>query len=117
MHTYIFVDGLDVVARGYEGAVGVHPGVLLRPGGPLYPTDVVRRVRVAFGDPSDSGAGGVDIRLGLRGETVVWSDLMYPGPDGQAVVEARFHLGQYVGEIERALADHDRTWTSPPAAE
>ncbi|WP_331766028.1 hypothetical protein [Embleya sp. NBC_00896] len=55
--------------------------------------------------------------MGLRGETVVWSDLMYPGLDGRVVVEARFHLEQYVGEIERALAEHDGTGTPPEPVE
>ncbi|MGW6847385.1 hypothetical protein ACWGCK_01265 [Streptomyces virginiae] len=44
------------------------------------------------------------VRIRLRGETVIWSDLMYPGPDGTTVEEVRFHLEQYLGEIERAYA-------------
>ena len=97
VHTYLFVDGLDLMARSHHGAAGLRPGQLLRPGGPLHPADAARQVRVASLDPSDPGAGGLDIRLGLRGGTVVWSDLMYPGFDGRVVVEARFHLGAVPG--------------------
>ncbi|MDF6042260.1 hypothetical protein LRD69_08795 [Streptomyces sp. JH14] len=35
---------------------------------------------------------------------VIWSDLMYPGLDGRVIEEVRFHLEQYLGEIERAYA-------------
>jgi hypothetical protein len=44
------------------------------------------------------------VRVKLRGETVVWSDLMYPGPDGRPIEEVRFRLAQYLGEVERAYA-------------
>ncbi|MFE0517029.1 hypothetical protein [Streptomyces sp. NPDC058964] len=40
----------------------------------------------------------------LRGETVIWSDLMYPGLDGRAIDEVHFRLEQYLGEVERAYA-------------
>jgi hypothetical protein len=39
VHTYLFVDGLDVVARSDSRRAGLDPSRLLRPGGPLYPTD------------------------------------------------------------------------------
>lgn len=104
VHAYLFVDGLDLITRSNSGAVGLHPRQLLRPGGPLCPTDTARRVRVASLDPSDPDADGLDIRIRLRGETVVWSELMFPGRKLQPVEEVRFHLGCYLAEIERGYA-------------
>ncbi|WP_329208937.1 hypothetical protein OG257_18945 [Streptomyces sp. NBC_00683] len=103
MHTYLFVDGLDVIGRSDSGAVGLRPDTLLRPGGPLYPADAARSVGVA----SSQGHSGSDpatlhIRVRLRGATVVWSELMYPGLDDGVIEEVCFDLEQYVGEIERA---------------
>jgi hypothetical protein len=91
VHTYLFVDGLDVITRGDSRVLGPHPRQLLRPGGPLYPTDAARRVRVASLDPSEPDAGGLDIRVRLQGETVIWSDLMYPGRQSRVAEEVRFH--------------------------
>ncbi|MFF4548494.1 hypothetical protein [Streptomyces sp. NPDC001435] len=103
-HTYLFVDGLDVVARSDSCMAGRSPGRLLRPGGPLYPTDMPRTVDVAREELPEPGPGGLTIRIELRGETIIWSDLMYPGPDGRPIEEARFRLEQYLGEVERAYA-------------
>ncbi|WP_225448506.1 hypothetical protein [Streptacidiphilus sp. P02-A3a] len=73
------MDGLDMVARSDSRVVGLHPRQLLRPGGPLYPTDNARRVRVASLDPTEPDAGGLDIGV-------------------------RFRLGHYIAEIERAYS-------------
>ncbi|MET7300413.1 hypothetical protein [Embleya sp. NPDC005575] len=94
-----------MIARSHSGAVGLHPRQLLRPGGPLYPTDAVRDVSVASVVPSEPEAGGVVVRVRLQGETVVWTDLMYPDLQGSLVDEVRFDLGQYLGEIERAYRE------------
>lgn len=102
VHTYLFVDGLDVVARSDSGMAGLDPRELLRPGGPLYPTDMPRNVDVAAERQPGPGSARLAIRVRLRGETVVWSDVMYPGPDGRAIEEVHFRLGQYLGEVERA---------------
>ncbi|MFF4423268.1 hypothetical protein ACFY04_21230 [Streptomyces sp. NPDC001549] len=104
VHTYLFVDGLDVVARSDSRMAGLGPRQLLRPGGPLYPTDMPRRADVATEKPPGSGPDRLTIRIRLRGETVIWSDLMYAGRDDTAVDEVRFRLDQYLGEIERAYA-------------
>lgn len=104
VHTYLFVDGLDVVARSDSRMAGLGPRRLLRPGGPLYPTDMPCKVDVAAQEQPAPGSGGLTIRVRLRGEMVIWSDLMYPGLDGRVIEEVRFHLEQYVGEIERAYA-------------
>ncbi|MET9688965.1 hypothetical protein ABZY81_10850 [Streptomyces sp. NPDC006514] len=104
VHTYLFVDGLDVVARSNSGMAGLHPRQLLRPGGPLHPTDMPRSADVATEVRPGSGPDPLTIRVRLRGETVIWSDLMYAGPDDTSVEEVRFHLGQYLNEIERAYA-------------
>lgn len=50
------------------------------------------------------------IRVRLRGETVIWCDLAYPGLDGRPVEEVRFGLEQYLGEIERAYAALKASW-------
>ncbi|MET7692968.1 hypothetical protein ABZT06_34265 [Streptomyces sp. NPDC005483] len=100
MHTYLFVDGLDLMARSDSRMAGLGPGRLLRPGGPLWPTDMPCTVEVAADDPP--GPGRLTLRVRLRGETVVWSDLMYPGVDGRPVECVRFRLEQYLGEMERA---------------
>lgn len=50
------------------------------------------------------------IRVRLRGETVIWSDLAYPGFDGRPVEEVRFGLEQYLGKIERAYAALQASW-------
>ncbi|MEU9562254.1 hypothetical protein AB0D16_09455 [Streptomyces sp. NPDC048161] len=105
MHTYLFVDGLDMIARSHSGAAGLHPRRLLRSGGPLYPTDAVRDVSVASVVPSEPNAGGLVVRVRLQGETVVWTDLMYPDLQGRLVDEVRFDLRQYLGEIERAYRE------------
>ncbi|MFJ2592921.1 hypothetical protein [Streptomyces erythrochromogenes] len=34
VHTYLFVDGLDVITRSDRRMAGLAPGLLLRPGGP-----------------------------------------------------------------------------------
>ncbi len=102
VHTYLFVDGLDVVARSNSGMAGLHPRQLLRPGGPLHPTDMPRSADVATEVQPGSGPDRLTIRVRLRGETVIWSDLMYAGPDSTTVEEVRFQLEQYLGEIERA---------------
>ncbi|MGW5064105.1 hypothetical protein ACWEQ2_43755 [Streptomyces sp. NPDC004096] len=47
MHTYLFIDGLDVVARSDSRMAGLDPRRLLRPAGPLYPTDMPCTVDVA----------------------------------------------------------------------
>lgn len=104
VHTYLFVDGLDVVARSNSAMAGLHPRHLLRPGGPLHPTDMQHSAAVATEVQPGSGPEPLTIRVRLRGETVIWSDLMYAGPDDATVEEVRFHLGQYLGEIERAYA-------------
>lgn len=109
VHTYLFVDGLDLISRSDSGGVGMGPEQLLRPGGPLYPTDAARSVCLACQEQSDlGGSAGLRIRVRLRGETVVWSELMYPGLDHGVIEEVRFHLGQYLGEIERAYRLHAR---------
>ena len=104
VHTYLFVDGLDVVARSDSRMAGLGPGRLLRPGGPLYPTDRPRTVEVAAQERPEPGPDRLAVRIGLRGGTVIWSGLMYPGPDGGPVEEVRFRLEQYLGEVERAYA-------------
>jgi hypothetical protein len=101
VHTYLFVDGLDMISRSDSRAVGLPPSHLLRPGGPLYPTETPRTVAVARTSPGPD-PDELRIRVHLRGDTVVWTDLMYPGPDHEPVEEARFHLGQYTAEIQRA---------------
>ncbi|MEY2231232.1 hypothetical protein [Streptomyces sp. BF23-19] len=115
VHTYLFVDGLDVVARSDSRMVGLAPWRLLRPGGPLHPTDMPRLAAVAAEVGPAPGPDRLTVRVRLRGETVIWSDLMYPGPDGTTVEEVRFHLEQYLGEIERAYAaSQDRPWCPAP---
>ncbi|MET8860250.1 hypothetical protein [Streptomyces sp. NPDC004579] len=101
VHTYLFVDGLDLVTRSHGGALGLHPRRLLRPGGPLYPSDTPRVVKVADHGHADADPGGLTITVRLQGETVVWSELMYPDLELGVVEEVRFHLAQYLGEIER----------------
>ncbi|MFF0012586.1 hypothetical protein [Streptomyces sp. NPDC005374] len=104
VHTYLFVDGLDVVARTDSRMAGLDPGRLLRPGGPLHPNDMPCTVEVATQEQPVPGPDRLTIRVRLRGETVIWSGLMYPGPDGRPIEEVRFHLEQYLGEVERAYA-------------
>ncbi|MET8410541.1 hypothetical protein ABZV34_20995 [Streptomyces sp. NPDC005195] len=104
MHTYLFVDGLDVVARSDSRMAGLDPRRLLRPGGPLCPADTPCEVVVAAEERPEPGPGRLTIRVRLRGETVVWSGLMYPGLDGRPVEEVRFRLEQYLGEVGRASA-------------
>ncbi|MFI1097823.1 hypothetical protein [Streptomyces sp. NPDC020917] len=101
-HTYLFVDGLDVIARSDSRVVGFEPARLLRPGGPLYPADVARWVSVAAPPGVEAGVDELALRIGLRGGTVVWSELMYPGRDSGVVEEVRFPLGPYMAEIQRA---------------
>ncbi|MFJ9820986.1 hypothetical protein ACIRU3_38130 [Streptomyces sp. NPDC101151] len=55
-------------------------------------------------EQSQSEPDGQPVRVRLRSETVIRSDLMYPGPDGRPVEEVRFRLEQYLGEVERAYA-------------
>ncbi|MFE2150954.1 hypothetical protein ACFXJO_15805 [Streptomyces lavendulae] len=69
-----------------------------------------RTVEVAAEERSESGVGGLTVRVRLRGETVIWSELMYPGLGGGVVEEVRFRLGQYLGEVERAYAAALQTW-------
>lgn len=104
VHTYLFIDGLDVVARSDSRMAGLSPRRLLHPGGPLYPTDMPRKLDVAAQEQPEPGPGRLTIRVQLRGETVIWSDLMYPGLDGRVIEEVRFRLDQYLGEVERAYA-------------
>ncbi|MEJ8644849.1 hypothetical protein WKI68_33480 [Streptomyces sp. MS1.HAVA.3] len=104
VHTFLFVDGLDVVARSDSRMAGLDPRQLLRPGGPLYPTDTPRTVDVAAEDQPEPGPDRLAVRVRLRGETVIWSDLMYPGPEDRGVEEVHFRLEQYLGEVERAYA-------------
>jgi len=61
-------------------------------------------VRVASLDSSEPDAGGLDIRVRLQGETVIWGDLMYPDRESLVTEEVRFHLGHYIAEIERAYS-------------
>jgi hypothetical protein len=63
-----------------------------------------RTVDVAAREQPVPGPDRLAVRVRLRGETVVWSDLMYPGRDGGVVEEVRFRLEQYLGEVERAYA-------------
>ncbi|MEU1199878.1 hypothetical protein ABZ446_27135 [Streptomyces sp. NPDC005813] len=102
LHTYLFVDGLDLVARSDSRMAGLDPRRLLRPGGPLYPTDMPCTVDVARQEQPGAGEGTLTVRIQLRGETVVWCGLMYPGLDGRPVDQVRFRLEQYLGEVERA---------------
>ncbi|MGW6980543.1 hypothetical protein ACWGE1_14025 [Streptomyces sp. NPDC054932] len=104
VHTHLFVDGLDLVARSDSRMAGLDPGQLLRPGGPLHPADMPREVDIAAEERPDPGPDRLTVRVRLRGETVIWSDLMYPGPDEGTVEEVHFRLGQYLGEVERAYA-------------
>ncbi|MFD7788548.1 hypothetical protein ACFV4Q_36505 [Streptomyces nojiriensis] len=126
VHTYLFVDGLDLVARSDSRMAGLDPRQLLRPGGPLHPTDMPHSADVATGEQPGSEPDPLTIRVRLRGETVIWSDLMYPGPDGATVEEVRFRLDRYLGEIERAYAalppgrplvsGEDRAAAAPPSS-
>ncbi|WP_392972002.1 hypothetical protein [Streptomyces sp. LN245] len=50
---------------------------------------------------ADADPGGLTITVRLQGETVVWSGLMFPDREHGVIEEARFHLAQYLGEIER----------------
>ncbi|MGW0782286.1 hypothetical protein [Streptomyces sp. NPDC002913] len=102
MHTYLFVDGLDVVARSDSRMAGLGPERLLRPGGPLRPADTRRTAEVATQEWPEPGPDRLTFRVRLRGAAVIWSGLMYPGPDGRVVEEVRFRLEQYLGEVERA---------------
>ncbi|MGW4696516.1 hypothetical protein ACWEO1_29535 [Kitasatospora cineracea] len=106
VHTHLFVDGLDLIARSNAAAVGAPPAVLLRPGGPLWPGDRARTVNVAEQRRGAVGEPEVEVRVGLRGRgrAVVWSGLTYPGADGGVVEEVRFDLRQYLAELERAHA-------------
>ncbi|CAM5395613.1 hypothetical protein SAVIM338S_01924 [Streptomyces avidinii] len=104
VHTYLFIDGLDLVARSDSGMAGLDPRRLLRPGGPLHPADMPREARLAAQVGPDPGPDGLTVRIRLRGGTVIWSGLMYPGPDGGLVEEVRFRLDQYMGEVQRAYA-------------
>ncbi|MFI0813213.1 hypothetical protein [Streptomyces echinatus] len=61
-------------------------------------------VDVATQEQPEPGPDGLTIRVRLRGETVIWSDLMYPGLDGRPIEEVRFRLDQYLGEVELAYA-------------
>jgi hypothetical protein len=63
-----------------------------------------RTVDVAAQEAPEPGPNRLTIRIQLRGETVIWSDLIYPGPDDRAIEEVRFRLDQYLGEVERAYA-------------
>ena len=83
---------------------GLDPRRLLRPGGPLYPRDMPCTVDVATQEQPEPGPDRLTIRVGLRGETVIWSDLMYPGLDGRPIEGVRFRLEQYLGEVDRAYA-------------
>ncbi|QFR02807.1 hypothetical protein F9278_25780 [Streptomyces phaeolivaceus] len=97
-----------MITRGDSGMVGLGPERLLRPGGPLCPTDMPRTVEVATRARPEPGptpeSDTLTVRIRLRGGTVIWSGLAYPGPDGGPVEEARFDLAQYLGEIGRAYA-------------
>ncbi|MFJ7778164.1 hypothetical protein [Streptomyces yangpuensis] len=104
LHTYLFVDGLDVITRSDSRMAGLAPGLLLRPGGPLHPTDAPRTVDVAAEEPAGPATDRLAVRVRLRGGTVLWSGLMYPGADGAVVEEVRFRPDQYLGEIRRAYA-------------
>lgn len=103
VHTYLFVDGLDLIARGYSGAAGDHPSQLLRPGGPLYPTDQARSVDVAAREQGFT-ASALCIRIRLRGQTVLWDGLMYPGADDRVIEEVRFDLAQYLAAIDQGFS-------------
>ncbi|SDN08082.1 hypothetical protein SAMN05216259_102549 [Actinacidiphila guanduensis] len=109
MHTFLFVDGLDVIARSDSRMVGLHPRQLLRPGGPLYPSEAPRTVSVARREGSEADLGDLRLRLRLRGASVVWSDLMYPGPGHEPIEEVRFPIEQYMAEVQRAYA----AWALP----
>ncbi|MFD9354703.1 hypothetical protein [Streptomyces sp. NPDC060031] len=61
-------------------------------------------VDVASQEQPEPGPDRLPIRVRLRGETVIWSDVMYPGPDDGVIEEVRFSLEQYLGEVERAYA-------------
>lgn len=115
VHTYLFVDGLDVVARSDSSMAGLDPRRLLRPGGPLYPTDMPCKVDVAAQEQPEPGPGRLTIRLRLRGETVIWSDLAYPGLDGKPIEKVRFCLEQYPGEVERAYTALKDQLVIPPS--
>ena len=104
VHTYLFVDGLDLIARTYNGATGCHPTQLLRPGGPLYPTDQARSVDVATYGQGFNTVSVVGFRILLRRQTVIWRDLMYPGAEDRSIAEVRFDLPQYLAEIERGYS-------------
>lgn len=111
-HSYVFVDGLDMISRSDSRMLGLPPRLLLRPGGPLHPADFPRTVGVAtYEDPlpedgpgDEPGPEELRIRVHLRGQTVVWTGLMYPGLEDGPTEEARFGLGQYFAEIHRARA-------------
>ncbi|MFJ9548616.1 hypothetical protein [Streptomyces erythrochromogenes] len=70
----------------------------LRAGAPAGPRDAISTLLIG----TCPGPDRLALRVRLRGETVVWSDLMYPGADNMVVDEVRFRLDQYLGEIERA---------------
>lgn len=89
-------------STGRPSSVG--PLLLLRPGGPFYPTDMPCTVDVATQEQPEPGPDRLSIQARLRGETVIWSNPMYPDLDGRPIEEVRFRLEQYLGEVERAYA-------------
>jgi len=72
VHTYLFIDVLDLITRSFDGAAGGCPSQLLRPGGLLHPTDQARTVDVAAQD-SANGSPEVYVQVRLRGQTVTRS--------------------------------------------
>ncbi|MFF8191816.1 hypothetical protein ACF05L_13395 [Streptomyces bobili] len=65
--------------------------------------EVASQVRPELGPGLGPDTLAVRVRL-RETSTVVWPELVYPGPDGRVIEEVRFRLDQYVGEVRRAYA-------------
>ncbi|GAA1257459.1 hypothetical protein GCM10009665_54780 [Kitasatospora nipponensis] len=111
-----FVDGEDLLARGFPDEPGVDPGLLLVAGGPLEAGPVARTARLAESECTQACCGALDVTVRQVGDEVVWNDWRNTADDRITLPELRFAAAQYHAELARAVADHGWEWPARTVA-
>jgi len=95
-------DGDDLIARFWEGMIGLDPDDLLLDPCLLEPSDGIHRATIARCECGILGCDSVDVEVRSGGGKVSWID-------GERTL--RFARDQYEAEVARARADTD--WETP----
>ena len=100
----LWVENDNLLSRFDGDAMGLDPDDILVTPCPLLPSDRPRTVLIGRCDCGVIGCGDAEVTIARDGDVVSWTTDV-------RTIGVRFDAAQYIGEIERALAD--RSWETP----